>query len=54
MFCLDLNLHSWSVSQAGMTFVAWRLQFVFVRLETDAVVNPETDRYSDYLKLLSY
>ena len=38
----------------GVTCVAWSIAVWFLRLETDAVVNPETDRYSKDLESLSY
>ena len=54
MFGLELAQLVSVTGRLGMTFVAWIIAVYFLRFETDAVVNPETDRYPDFLKLLSY
>ena len=54
LFGLELTRLVIDTGRLGMTFVAWIIAVCFVRLETDAVVSPETDRYSKYLESLSY
>ena len=55
MFCSDLNLNSWFWHrQVRYDLCCLEYCSLVSRLETDAVVNPETDRYSKYLESLSY
>ena len=54
LFGLELAQLVIGTGRLGMTCVAWSVAVWFVRLEMDAVVSPETDRYSKYLESLSY